>query len=416
MPLLSHDEYETEYEYVDTHNGIVTKSNVLRGWPAVIFAQAIDYSHYKRYPEIQRRFINSNPRMDTEKYEAAIDLSADIFGIPDFMYQAKILENQDYEKCRELVLQIKEKMLELSDKVKQGKNQRVLFHAFGDAIKRSLPKTKALDMTTGNRLFTFLSLLPIINIDRRPRLVTTQVTKTETETGDEKEKERPVEITPIALFEDLAEAMFLMENSSGLRPYQLEWYEKVFLGAFNAKTTADSKTVKNQVVTENIIAVTTEQLAQKTKEVYQRVITSKKVLETYLEPLLNEGYIDKTGSDIDHRFNIYYPLVATKTFDYSSNSQSNNISHRTKVLVEDSTLFPDKQHIISKIEEVLRYSIQKGLRTVIKTHDWKDITPEELVDRYYSNPADYFDLVEVPLLIVIITILTLTTITIPILL
>ena len=68
-------------------------------------------------------------------------------------------------------------------------------------------------------------------------------------------------------------AILLMENSSGLRPYQIEWYEKVFLGAFNAKTTADFKTVKNQVVTENIIAVTTEQLAQKTKEVYQRVIT-----------------------------------------------------------------------------------------------------------------------------------------------
>jgi hypothetical protein len=195
MSLLSHDEYEAEYDYVDTHNGIVTKSNVLRGWPAVIFAQAIDYSHYKRYPEIQRRFITTNPRMDTEKYEAAIDLSADIFGIPDYMYQAKILESQDFEKCRELVLQIKSRMLELSDKIEHGKNQRVLFLTFSDAIKRSLPKTRALDMTTGNRLFTFLSLLPVINIDRRPRLVTTLLSKTES--GDE--KERPVEVTPIAL-------------------------------------------------------------------------------------------------------------------------------------------------------------------------------------------------------------------------
>jgi hypothetical protein len=89
MSLLSHDEYEAEYDYVDTHNGIVTKSNVLRGWPAVIFAQAIDYSHYKRYPEIQRRFITTNPRMDTEKYKAAIDLSADTFGIPDLCTRPK---------------------------------------------------------------------------------------------------------------------------------------------------------------------------------------------------------------------------------------------------------------------------------------------------------------------------------------
>jgi hypothetical protein len=146
------------------------------------------------------------------------------------MYQAKILESQDFEKCRELVLQIKSRMLELSDKIEHGKNQRVLFLTFSDAIKRSLPKTRALDMTTGNRLFTFLSLLPVINIDRRPRLVTTIVSKTES--GDE--KERPVEVTPIALFEDLQESLSLMENSSGLRPYQIEWYEKVFLAVFNS--------------------------------------------------------------------------------------------------------------------------------------------------------------------------------------
>jgi hypothetical protein len=57
---------------MNCHNGIKTKTNILRGWPAVIFAQAIDYSHYQRYPEIQRRFIITNPKMTTEKYAAAI--------------------------------------------------------------------------------------------------------------------------------------------------------------------------------------------------------------------------------------------------------------------------------------------------------------------------------------------------------
>jgi hypothetical protein len=45
LPLLSHDKYEIEYEFTDTHNGIKTKNNILRGWPAVIIAQALDYSH-----------------------------------------------------------------------------------------------------------------------------------------------------------------------------------------------------------------------------------------------------------------------------------------------------------------------------------------------------------------------------------
>jgi hypothetical protein len=262
-----------------------------------------------------------------------------------------------------------------------------VFVPFGDAIKSSVPKTKGFDMTTGNRLMSFLSLLPIMNVDRRPRLVTFA--------PDENEKV-PKEITPVALFEDLQESIFLMENSSGLRPYQIEWYEKVFLPAFNDKTTADSRMVKNQLVSENIIAVTTEQLAKKTKEVYNRHTGSKKILETYLEPLLNEGYIDRTGSDIDHRTHIYYPLIdISKVFDYSINGSSNNILHRSKIIVRNIAAYPYKLDIISKIREVFRYSIEKEFRTMIKNDNWDDMTPEELVNRYYNNAEEYFDYVPI---------------------
>ena len=77
MSLLSHDKFAVEYHYVDTSSktGIVTKTNVLVGWPAVIFAQAIDYTNHPRYQEIQRRFIVTNPRMDEEKYQSAVDFN-----------------------------------------------------------------------------------------------------------------------------------------------------------------------------------------------------------------------------------------------------------------------------------------------------------------------------------------------------
>ena len=57
MPLLSHDRMEVEYEYVDTHNGIKTRGNVLRGFPAVIFTAAKDYTNNPRYPEIHGGFL-----------------------------------------------------------------------------------------------------------------------------------------------------------------------------------------------------------------------------------------------------------------------------------------------------------------------------------------------------------------------
>ena len=52
MSLLSHDRNEVEYNFTDTNNGIKTKTNVLRGFPAIIFTAAVDYSHNKNF----RRF------------------------------------------------------------------------------------------------------------------------------------------------------------------------------------------------------------------------------------------------------------------------------------------------------------------------------------------------------------------------
>ena len=67
MPLLSHDSYESEYKYVDTSGPIKTYKNLLRGWPCFIFAQAVDYSKHERWPEVQRRFIITNPTMDSKQ-------------------------------------------------------------------------------------------------------------------------------------------------------------------------------------------------------------------------------------------------------------------------------------------------------------------------------------------------------------
>jgi hypothetical protein len=40
----------------------------------MIFAQALEFTCYQRYPEIKRRFNITNPKMDKDRYKAAIDL------------------------------------------------------------------------------------------------------------------------------------------------------------------------------------------------------------------------------------------------------------------------------------------------------------------------------------------------------
>ena len=383
MPLLSHDRYEVEYEFVDTHNGIKTKGNILTGWPAVIFAQAVDYSHYQRYAEIQRRFIITNPKMTIEKYSGAVDLIGNKYGLPDFAYQAKVVSDSEKQKVQGLIREIKEKISDACNGVEPDKNNVMI--PFYEILTNSLPKEKAFDMTVANRFFSYLSLLPLIQIGKRPRLF---VRKPENVT---------FQTMPLALFEDLKETIFLMQYANGVRSYVLEWFYDVFQTAFNGKTDKDWKTVykgKEQVmIFENRIALTTEDLVKKTYDVNNKTYTKKQILESYINPLINQGYIDKVESELDHRASVYYPLInMTKNRKLFDSRQSNNLSQESKIVVIDSAMFPDRQYVTSKIQAVLGYSAKQGYFTKILDHEENEITIEELIDKYYNNPDEYFAL------------------------
>jgi hypothetical protein len=110
MPLLSHDKYEVEYEYTDTHDGIKTRSNIIRGWPSVIYAAAVDYSHHDRWPGIQRRFIITNPKMTKEKYDDAVNYMSEKYGVPDFVYQKTNVSDREKEEVRTLIRTIRQEV------------------------------------------------------------------------------------------------------------------------------------------------------------------------------------------------------------------------------------------------------------------------------------------------------------------
>src|SRR5918912_191233 len=114
---------KVEYEYTDaTNTGIKTKSNVLRGWPVMIFAQALDFTHYQRYPEIKRKFNITNPKMDKDKYKAAIDLIGKKFSYPNYMCESLIVSRSEKEKVREIIRGLKENILNVCNAVEPGNN------------------------------------------------------------------------------------------------------------------------------------------------------------------------------------------------------------------------------------------------------------------------------------------------------
>ena len=63
---------------------------------------------------------------------------------------------------------------------------------------------------------------------------------------------------------------------------------------------------------ERRIAVTSQDLVDKTEQTYKRLYTKKNIVDHYVTPLINQGYIDKVESELDHRASIYYPLINTE--------------------------------------------------------------------------------------------------------
>ncbi|MDN5846922.1 MAG: phage scaffolding protein [Candidatus Nitrosocosmicus sp.] len=282
MSLLSHDKLAVEYHYVDTssNTGIATKINVLVGWPAVIFAQAVDYTNHPRYQEIQRRFIVTNPRMDNEKYESAINLIIERNCIPDFVYQLKVVSDDVKDKSREIILNIRDDLLSISSTIKPGKNNTLI--PYRHLISQLLlsKNRSAQDMTFVNRVLNLVGLLTNINIKKRPSL---EIKPT---FGSDSFR------IPMALYSDLFESLSLINNSTGgIRPYVLDWYQNIFLILYGSKVAPNSKDRNGESITEESIAVTTQQLIEKTSEVMKKHYTSRILLTDFLYPLLNLGYI-----------------------------------------------------------------------------------------------------------------------------
>lgn len=76
--ILSHDDYEISYPFVDTWQGIRTVNVVVRGWPSTIFCTSSE----KHVQDLATRSLTLTPVFQEEKYQAANILTGDKSALP----------------------------------------------------------------------------------------------------------------------------------------------------------------------------------------------------------------------------------------------------------------------------------------------------------------------------------------------
>ena len=309
-PILSHDKPEIEFPYVEkTQNeGFVTKKVVVRGWPACIFCSAKDESDWPGWPEIMSRFIIRSPNMNQTKYLESNMLIAQTQSLPRLIQEKVIISTKDEELAKQCVSDLLREIRDFSKSAGQKyvDNDLLVWIPYGNILGEVLRSERGTDNRTNKRLMTLIKIIAISKSKLRHKLLYVQ------------------EEYVIANLDDLAEALYITQNISGIPAYKLKFFRETFLELYRLKREVD--TSEDKTKKESIIGVTTKELSDYHKQKTGRAISPENISKTFLNELLNHDYIGSVESVIDKRKNIYYPLVESDDIIGDENHNSNNDS------------------------------------------------------------------------------------------
>lgn len=359
-PILSHDSEEIEFPYVDkTDRGMEPKRVIVKGWPACIFCSARDESNWPVWPEIQSRFLITSPNMNSTKYYESNILISQRKGLPSLVQQRIVISDEEIQLAKNCIVHLKEEIkkfmtssstITLSMK-KSGNNNNnnPVWIPYGQILAEILPSEKGTDTRTTKRIFSLLQIIPLAKAHLRHKLIFGP------------------ETLVIAALEDLKEVLHITQNISGMPAYKLKFFKEIFLPLYRLKLCPDKEVVEgsdNFGRQENRIAVTTKELCDYLKENEGKVVTTNNLKKTYLNELLNNGYIDEEDSMIDKRQKIYYPLVEIsphkeeKITNYRTLEGVDNFSQSTKLLLPKNCINIPQNWLRFEILDLIKYPLK----------------------------------------------------------
>jgi len=285
-PLLSHDKYELLYKTTSTDGSLKVKETILRGWPATIVCSAKNEAKNEVWPEIQSRFFITSPNTNVEKYKAANSLTGDIMGIPSWgshMYTDE--KNREY--CKFFIDKIKESIVEICKD-----NNNPIFNPYREKIVELLPNTSGIDMRHFSRINAFLNMETILHANENVKIEF--ISKLDS----------TIHHSIITSIEDIDNTTKILKEISTLPPDKIKFFDKVFKSAIFENLDSYSS--------EENVSLTSKELAVKYTSVFKKPTTAKKIVENYLEPLVDEGLIESKSNPENISQN-YYSLGSSIT-------------------------------------------------------------------------------------------------------
>lgn len=382
MSMISQDvPRDQRYAFTDKSGSgkLEATTNRFSGTPTIFSCQVVDDTRQTRFREKNRRFIHVTPDTSINKIEAAKRQIGLRYGLLPEEYDKSVLSKSDKEKAKEIVSRIVKKLIEHSKFF--GPKQSGIKIPFVNSISRGIggDPNDVWGMTVMDRTVRYLSIVTKVNMDSKPKII-------DMETGA---------AYPIATFDDLEETLQLMATaSSGLRPYIVTWYNKVFIPAFKSLNgePREVRSEKGNLESREIYAgLTTKELADKTKEILHNARPSTQdIRQYYLDPLVNLGIIDKSQSVLNKKENIYFPAEEEgNLFDMFQDSRD------LRLKITSCALYPCKALLEESFRTIIKRNdkwgvVQNEKYLLVDSDGRTEISVQELIDRYLSNPEIAF--------------------------
>jgi hypothetical protein len=297
-------------------------------------------------------------------------------------YDELVVSRNDKDKAKVIVRTIVEKLKNHSSHLKPKESGvRILFV---QAIASAIPHNDVWGMTVMDRTMRYLSTITKVNMDSRPRLVNIH-------NGT---------FYPISTFKDLKETLNLMERGgSNIRPYIADWYNRVFFPAFRSLNGEVKKSFSpsgNAYVAETHVGLTTEELAQRTKELMGHTPGGREIREKFLYPLTNQGIVNYAKSQINGKENIYFPVDEDEDEGNIFSLFENGKDYR--LTIKDPMMYPSKNVLEKELRTIVRREEKIQAENKIKfCSDYKildvdgiELSVDQLLEKYFTNSESCF--------------------------
>jgi hypothetical protein len=384
-PILSHDSWEMEHPFVDkVASGMEVKRVITRGFPACIFCSAKDESKYEGWPEIASRFLVESPNMIRPKFQAGNKLIAQKKGLPNAVKPSVIISDKEKKLAQQCFVQLKTQIQQTI----QECGPDPVWIPYAEILADALPSNKGTDNRTTGRLFAILVMSALCKAHLRPRLVFAGQTQI------------------IATFDDLREALYLIQNVTGIPPHKIRFYQDYIVPLYTRKK-HEASSITGSEEEEEEVHLTSREIADYYNEHVQAKeggatgpvskLNTDSVTRIFLNELVNNDYLEKDELQQGRSKYVYIPLVLDadkneSTFSPQKGHCGDNLQV-SKLQLPDSYKEIPKDWLKVEIKRVKHYRKDNpDFRIFGKVLDEKEITINKFIKQYTKsqNLADFF--------------------------